>query len=132
LKEIHDREQLVIQQNIELNHQKALLNQREKNLHEREMSLLERELELLILKSNNERSHHPTPKVVIRSGRFIRTLLHTAHDGHSTGASTAATTNLISHPTSKNSHTDPSQHVIRSCLFRIEFIRFSSFDVTWP
>ena len=90
----------MVRQTIEQNHQQMQLEKREQQLHEYEMQLMERELRLLMLKNNQERAQHKTPKVHKRSGRFVRSLVQAAFNGHRS-LSPASARHLISDPISR-------------------------------
>ena len=89
----------MLQKTLEQNHQRMQLEKWEHELHERELQVIERELSLLIITNNQERLQQQTPKVQKRSGRFMRSLLHSALNG-SASLLSATATNLISSPTS--------------------------------
>ncbi|CAF3953866.1 unnamed protein product [Rotaria sordida] len=91
--EIRDREQAIHQRLLEQNHQRLQLEKWEQQLYEREMHIVELELQLLIAKNNQQRTHHHTPKIPHRSGRFFRSILN----GNNNISS--STNTLISSPT---------------------------------
>lgn len=82
----------------------------EQQLNEREMHLFEYELKLLMTTMNHERLQNPTPKVQKRSGRFMRSFLH------SNPSLSSPTSTYISPPT--------STFVISIRIHRLFFIRF--------
>ena len=100
-KEIRDREQAMLQLTLEQNQQRMQLEKWAQELHQREMRIIESELKLLMSTNTNilDRCNQQPPKVQKRSGRFMRSLLHAALNGHA-NLSSATASNLISSPTS--------------------------------
>ena len=82
------------QRSLEQTHQRLQLEKWEQQLHEREMHIIECELKLLMATNNQERTHHQTPKIQKRSGRFMRSLINA-------NATVSPANTVISSPTSK-------------------------------